>query len=107
MSRLASLLTILAASAQAGAEGVRLPVRYVTTVSFVDGGCRYWTGDTMVDAAGFRRDLHRRFDRRTAMTIVHAADVPAQCTTEARKLVTQAGFSDVRFEVGQVGPSLP
>ena len=107
MSRLALFLAMLAASAQAGAEGVRMPVRYVTTLSFAEGGCRYWTGDTMVDAAGFRRDLHRRFDRRTAMTIVHADDVPAQCMAEARRLATQAGFTDIRLEAGPVGPSLP
>ena len=107
MSRFPLLLAVLAASVQAGAEGVRMPIRYVTTLSYAEGRCRYWTGDTMVDAAGFKRDLRRRFDRHSPMTIVHAADVPAQCTTEARKLATQAGFGDVRFEVGAVGPSLP
>ena len=94
-------------AAPAGGEAVRMPVRYVAAVSFWEGKCRYFTGDTMVDAAGFRRDLHRRFDRRSGMTIVHGVDVPAQCTEEARKLVTQAGFGDVRLEVGRIGPSLP
>ena len=95
------------APAQAGGEGVRPPIRYVATVSLADGKCRYWTGDRMEDAAGFKRDLHRRFDRRSGMTIVHAADVPAQCIEEARKLAAQAGFSDVRLELGRIGPSLP
>jgi hypothetical protein len=107
MIRLALLLAMLAAATQSVAEGLRMPIRYVTSVSFWEGKCRYWTGDTMVDAAGFRRDLHRRFDRRSGMTIVHAADVPAQCTTEARKLATGAGFTDLRLEVGRIGPSLP
>jgi hypothetical protein len=107
MIRSAVFLAMLAASAPAGAEGVRPPIRYVTTVSFGHGGCRYWTGDTMVDAAGFRRDLRRRFDRRSGMTIVHAADVPAQCTAEAQDLVRKAGFTDVRLELGRIGPALP
>jgi hypothetical protein len=107
MIRPALLMAMIVVSAQAGAEGVRPPIRYVATVSFADGACRYWTGDTMVDAAGFRRDLRRRFDRRSGMTIVHAADVPARCTTEAQDLVRKAGFTDVRLELGRVGPVLP
>ncbi len=107
MVRLSFLLALLLAAAQSSAEGVRLPIRYVTTLSFGDGQCRYWTGDSMVDAAGFKRDLRRRFDRRSGMTIVHGADLPPQCVTEARKLAAQAGFTDVRLEVGRVGPGLP
>jgi hypothetical protein len=107
MVRLPLSLVLLLAAAPASAEGVRPPVRYVTTVSFGDGQCRYWTGDTMVDAAAFRRDLRRRFDRRSGMTIAYAADLPVQCVTEARKLVTQAGFRDIRLEAGRIGPNLP
>jgi hypothetical protein len=102
-----ALLFLLLAPAHAGSEGVRMPVRYVTTVSFAEGSCRYWTGDRMEDSAAFKSDLHRRFDRRSGMTIVHAADVPAQCIDQARKLAAQAGFSDVRVELGRIGPSLP
>jgi hypothetical protein len=107
MIRLVLILGMLAVSAPSAAEGVRPPIRYVTTVSFGDGQCRYWTGDTMVDAAAFRRDLRRRFDRRSGMTIAYAADLPVQCVTEARKLVTQAGFRDIRLEAGRIGPNLP
>ena len=61
----------------------------------------------MFDAAGFKRDLHRRFDRKTGLTIFYAADVPYSCAAEARKLAAQAGFTDVRLEVGRVAPGLP
>jgi hypothetical protein len=61
----------------------------------------------MFDAAGFRRDLRRRYDRKTGMTIFHSADLPAQCATEARSLLEQAGFTDVRLEVGRVDQLLP
>ena len=107
MVRLPFLPVLILLAAPCLAEGVRPPIRYVTTVSFGDGQCRYWTGDTIVDAAGFRRDLRRRFDHRSGMTIVHAADLPSQCEVEARKLVTGAGFTDIRLEVRQIGPSLP
>jgi hypothetical protein len=101
------LLALVLAAAPSLAEGVRLPVRYVTTLSFGAGQCRYWTGDTMVDAAGFRRELHRRYDRRSGMTIVHAADLPPRCELQARKLMAEAGFGDIRVEVRDLGPSLP
>jgi len=103
----ALLLLMFALPAPSTGEGVRMPIRYVTTVSFGEGQCRYWTGDAMFDAAAFRRDLRRRYDHRWGMTVVHGPDLPAQCLTEARNLLARAGFRDVRLEVGRIGPSLP
>lgn len=107
MVRLSLLLVLTLLAVPCRGEGVRPPIRYVTTLSFSEGQCRYWTGDTMVDAAEFRRDLRRRFNRRSGMTIVHPADLPSQCVVEARKIVAGAGFTDVRLEVGYIGPGLP
>ena len=108
MVSLPLLLMLLSSVDQPGGSGVvRPPVRYVTTVSFGDGKCRYFTGDAMFDTAGFSRDLRRRFDRRTGMTIFYSAGLPAQCVTEARGLVEKAGFKDVRLVVGRVDPFLP
>ncbi|UVO53361.1 hypothetical protein [Sphingomonas sp. SUN039] len=56
----------------------------------------------MFGAAGFREDLKARFDLTQGVTVFHTANVPKKCVNKAIKLVRQAGFNDVRAEVGSV-----
>lgn len=100
---------LLAAVGAVGVPPVEAPppFRYAAAVSFWHGKCRYWTGDVMFDASGFKDDLRSRFNPNRGITIFYDAAVPAWCVRKARRLARSAGFSNVRAEMGTVDLSVP
>ena len=74
---------------------------------FFELTCRFMTGDVIFDAAGFREDLRSRFDTKNGLTVYHTSDVPAKCVAKALKAARQAGFHDVKDEIGAVHVRLP
>jgi hypothetical protein len=77
------------------------PFTYLTSVSFNEGRCVYWTGDVGMTAAEFRDDLKDRFDPSTALVVDHHADVPKRCIEKALRMARAAGFSNVVAEAAE------
>lgn len=98
-------LALLGAAPEAPPQGQRF--RYSSAVSFSDGKCRFWTGDVMMSADEYRRDLRERFDRKFGMVIYSRPDVPAKCAERARKLAIQAGFQDISLDTGAANLGVP
>lgn len=72
---------------------------YITAVTFIEGECRFWTGDVGLNADEFRDDLESRYDRRRSLIIEHAANVPKRCVRIAVRSAKRAGFKRVKSEV--------
>ena len=100
-------MLLSAAAADGALPKQATPIRYVVAVSFWERRCRYWTGDVMFDASGFKDDLRSRFNRSYGITIFYAETVPMKCVRKAQRLVRSAGFSDVRAEMGSVDLGVP
>lgn len=103
----AALATIETPTASDTVAKLQADSSVAAVVSVWQGKCRYWTGDVGLSANQFRSILKERVQAQQSIVIFYGNDVAPKCVSKAQRFAWQAGFKQVRAELGHIDLSLP